>query len=358
MINWITASPPRDRDGLLMVVDGGATHSRVVIADTTGELLGFATGQPTNARSVGVERAATNLADTLHRAITEGSAAAEDVVYGLVTSAAVDTDDQSQNLSNAARSLLPNATVFSVPDTMGCWAATNRLGPAVAVISGTGSVVVAADRSAGLWRRFGGWDFLLGDEGSGYSLGRAALQETLLVSEGRSGAEALSRAVLASAPAAAKHVADAEDLPDAVHTPAIDKAWIASFAPLVLDLADQGDDHCLAIVRREIRILAGAAAAAIDILGGTVSGHLAPADVSPTPVGLFGGTFHSPSLHSAFVEAVGQLTDRPFEAAVPPHTALVGAYAMALGADPSVAPDAIAAASDRLAASLASRPNT
>lgn len=350
MINWITASPARDRDGLLMVVDGGATHSRVVIADTAGELLGFATGQPTNARSVGVERAASNLADTLHRAISEGSADADDVVYGLVTSAAVDTSDQSENLSTAARTLLPNATVFSVPDTMGCWAATNRLGPAVAVISGTGSVVVAADRAQRVWRRFGGWDFLLGDEGSGYSLGRAALQETLLVSEGRSGAEALSAAVLASKPAAAKHVTDAEDLPDAVHTPAIDKAWIASFAPLVLDLADRGDEHCLAIVRREIRILAGAAAAAIDVLG-------LPGDVA-VPVGLFGGTFNSTSLHSAFVEAVGELTDRWYEAAVPAHTALVGAYAMALGADPSVDGEAIAAASDRLAASLASRPNT
>ena len=179
---------------------------------------------------------------------------------------------------------------------MGCWAATNRLGPAVAVISGLGSVVVAADRARGLWRRFGGWDFLLGDEGSGYSLGRAALQETLLVSEGRSGAEALSAAVLASKPAAAKHVTDAEDLPDAVHTPAIDKAWIASFAPLVLGLADSGDEHCLAIVRREIRILAGAAAALVVALG--VEGG------ASTPVGVFGGTFNSPSLHAAFVDAV------------------------------------------------------
>lgn len=350
MINWITASPRRDRDGLLMVVDGGATHSRVVIADTTGELLGFATGQPTNARSVGVEQAAANLSDTLRRAIAEGSGDPDDVVYGLVTSAAVDTDEQSENLSEAARSLLPNATVFSVPDTMGCWAATNRLGPAVAVISGTGSVVVAADRARRLWRRFGGWDFLLGDEGSGYSLGRAALQETLLVSEGRSGAEALSAAVLASKPAAAKHVTDAEDLPDAVHTPAIDKAWIASFAPLVLGLADSGDEHCLAIVRREIRILAGAAAAGIDALGGEGG--------ASTPVGLFGGTFNSASLHAAFVDAVCELTARPFDAAVPAHTALVGAYAMALGADPSVSAAEIDAASDRLASSLSSRPGT
>ena len=77
-----------------------------------------------------------------------------------------------------------------------------------------------------------------------------------------------------------------------------------------------------------------------------------------TPVGLFGGTFNSPSLHTAFVDAVCDLTARPFDAAVPAHTALVGAYAMALGADPSVSAAEIDAASDRLASSLASRPGT
>lgn len=348
MVNWITATPAREGDGQMMVVDGGATHSRVLVAGVDGTLHGFATGQPTNARSVGSRQAADNLADTLRRAVSEGTGDADAVTYGLVTSAAVDTEEQSENLSAAARKQLPNATVVSVPDTMGCWAATNRLGPAVAVISGTGSVVVAADRGRGLWRRFGGWDFLLGDEGSGYSLGRAALQETLLVGEDRSGAAELSRRVLASEAAAAKSIVEPEDIPDAVHTPAIDKAWIASFAPIVLGLADAGDEHALAIVRREIRILAGAAAAGIDALAGA----------GPTPVGLFGGTFNSAALHSAFVDAVGELTDRPFVAAVPQHSALVGAFAMALGADPTVDGDTIAAATDRLAASLAGRPGT
>jgi len=345
MVNWITASPVRDRDGLLMVVDGGATHSRVAIAATDGTLHGYATGQPTNARSVGPAAAANNLSDTLRRALEEGSADAADVVYGLVTSAAVDTTEQSDNLARPAAKLLPNATVFAVPDTMGCWAATAGLGPAVAVISGTGSVVVAADRARGLWRRFGGWDFLLGDEGSGFSLGRAALQETLLVAEGRSSATGLSDAVLGSDAAAEKGVSEADDLPDAVHTPAIDKAWIASFAPFVLRLADAGDEVCLGIVRREIRVLAAAAAAAVDVLD-VLDGD------AVTPVGLFGGTFNSPSLHRLFVEAVTELTTHPFAAAVPPHTALVGAFAMALGADPAVDAATIGAATDRLAAGL------
>lgn len=349
-VNWITATPPRTSDGLLMVVDGGATHSRVLIAATDGSLRGFASGRPTNARSVGARQAAANLADTLRRCIVEGSADASDVAYGYVTSAAVDTEAQSENLSAAARSQLPNATVFSVPDTMGCWAATNRLEPAVAVIAGTGSVVVAADRSVGLWQRFGGWDFLLGDEGSGFALGRAALQEALLVGEGRSGASGLCAEVLASEAAAARGIERTEDIPDAVHTPAIDKAWIASFAPIVLRLSDAGDPHALAIVRREVGILAGAAAAGIEALD--------LPDETPTPVGLFGGTFHSTSLRSAFCEALSSRTDRVFAASVPVHSALVGGFMMALGAAPSVRAHDVSVAAGRLAAELGKRPGS
>ncbi len=48
-------------------------------------------------------------------------------------------------------------------------------GSGVVVIAGTGPVVFARSR-AGAVRRAGGWGYLLGDEGSGFALGRAGLQ--------------------------------------------------------------------------------------------------------------------------------------------------------------------------------------
>ena len=58
-----------------------------------------------------------------------------------------------------------------LPDP-GCW---HDDGVGVALIAGTGSVAFgrAAD---GRTIRCGGWGYLLGDEGSGYAIGRAALR--------------------------------------------------------------------------------------------------------------------------------------------------------------------------------------
>lgn len=325
MINWMAQVPSRPPGGLIVVVDGGATHSRVAIATPGGDLVGYADGGPTNGRSVGDERAVDNLVAVVAAAMADGSVEPDAVTYCLVTSASIDTLAHSERMSAGLRPLVGGAVVATVPDPMGCWASTNALAPGVAVIAGTGSVVVAADRERGLWQRFGGWDYLLGDEGSGYGLGRAALQETMLVAEDRSDAVDLAAAVLSSRAAIERDVVDAEGLPDAVHKPFVDKAWIASFATILLDLADRGDEPCRRILRRETGILAAAAAAGVDALEGTAG---------PVVVGLFGGTFASRSQRETFVEGVRVRSDRPVELVVPEHSALVGAFTIANGWGP------------------------
>jgi N-acetylglucosamine kinase-like BadF-type ATPase len=50
-------------------------------------------------------------------------------------------------------------------------------GPGVLILAGTGSIVIARDH-AGRWARAGGFGPLLGDEGSGFWLGRAWLRAT------------------------------------------------------------------------------------------------------------------------------------------------------------------------------------
>lgn len=322
MINWIAQVPPRPTGGLIAVVDGGATHSRVAVATPAGELVGYSNGGPTNGRSVGDDRAVDNLVAVVSAAMADGGVDPNAVTYCLVTSASIDTLEHSERMSAGVRPLLGDAVVATVPDPMGCWASTNALGPAVGVIAGTGSVVVAADRERGLWRRFGGWDYLLGDEGSGYGLGRATLQEAMLVAEERSDATALAAAVLASPYATERGVRDAEGLPDAIHKPSVDKAWIASFATILLGLADGGDEPSLRILRRETGILAAAAAAGVDALD---------ASVDPVVVGLFGGTFASRSQRETFVDGVRARSDRPVELVVPEHSALVGAFVIANG---------------------------
>ncbi len=69
--------------------------------------------------------------------------------------------------------------------------------PGIVVASGTGSAAVARDR-AGVIRRGGGYGWQMGDEGSGYAIGRAALGAVGWAHDGRGPATALAAALLAA----------------------------------------------------------------------------------------------------------------------------------------------------------------
>jgi N-acetylglucosamine kinase-like BadF-type ATPase len=96
-----------------------------------------------------------------------------------------------ESLAAARRVLRPwAARVAAVSDVELAHAAAFGGGPGILVVAGTGSIAVARDRK-GRWRRAGGWGQLLGDEGSGFWIGRAALRDALLRRRMRLGPPAL-----------------------------------------------------------------------------------------------------------------------------------------------------------------------
>ena len=85
-----------------------------------------------------------------------------------------------KSLAAARRLLRPWADrITAISDVELAHAAAFSGGPGILVIAGTGSIAIARDRR-GRWRRAGGWGQLLGDEGSGFWIGRAALRNPLL----------------------------------------------------------------------------------------------------------------------------------------------------------------------------------
>jgi N-acetylglucosamine kinase-like BadF-type ATPase len=155
-------------------------------------------------------------------------------------------------------------------------------------VAGTGSAVLSADISTGFCKSYGNWDFMLGDDGSGFAIGRAALQETLRYAEGRSAARTIAQLCL-------EHLGltDPQEIPDAVHAHISDKAVMASLAEPVLKLATHGVPEALAIVSRQAGLLAEITIFAYDELP------------SRDPViGCFGGIFRNATFLTEFQKAV------------------------------------------------------
>ncbi|KAK4687427.1 hypothetical protein P7C73_g2695, partial [Tremellales sp. Uapishka_1] len=153
----------------ILCIDGGGTKTRAVLAYTTGD------ESPTYTFG---EAGPANLA---HSAPSD-RLVLFDRVWGGYAGCARLCDREM--LYPALRSLFPRATVRLTSDAELLTAPMITLGydKAVTLICGTGSLALAWTRRADditQTGRSGGWGSLLGDEGSGWSLGKEAVKSVL-----------------------------------------------------------------------------------------------------------------------------------------------------------------------------------
>jgi N-acetylglucosamine kinase-like BadF-type ATPase len=198
----------------------------------------------------------------------------------------------------------------------------------VAVLAGTGSIALARSED-GREGRAGGWGHLLGDEGSGYWLGREALAAYLRTIEGRETEGALS-SILGSA-VGQRSVTDAIAW---LHSGDQQVTRLAALAPLVSQAAQAGDNTALDILRRAGQALADQAAAAARQVW----------DASPPrdlPVARCGGIWSAgPPLSEPF--ALSLRTHLPEARMTQPRLPPVGgAVLLAMGADRRALPSSI-----------------
>jgi N-acetylglucosamine kinase-like BadF-type ATPase len=268
-------------------VDGGASGTRCVIANASGELLGRGTGEPSNPITVGVDAAADAITEAVDGAVEScgvgrfsvacmGIAGAmRPLVLGALRSRLATLDVKKLEITSDAVIALAGAT--------GCR-------PGVVVIAGTGSVAYG-ESEGGETARAGGWGWRLGDEGSGNYIGNRALIAAVRSHDGRG-----PPTILAEKVRTALGLTDMSELIDRVYLGGMGVEDISALAALVGEAAEEGD-------REAFRILedAGAelGAAALTVARKLVlSGDFI---VAPT-----GGAFNLGLLKFSFDEALKQ----------------------------------------------------
>jgi len=152
-------------------------------------------------------------------------------------------------------------------------------GPGIIVIAGTGSVALGRNER-GEEATVGGWGFLFGDEGSAFATARAALAHAMQAQDAGLDTTLARRAT---------QFFERPDLRTIAHdfyVNRIERSKVASFATVVFELSDGGDEAATGIVRDAARSLADLAATCAQRLQLTGAG---------TAVSLAGGTFASES---------------------------------------------------------------
>jgi len=264
---------------IIVGVDAGGTSIECAIL-RDGETA-LSKGDAANARTAGIETAAERIAVTargalrgeMFDALAVGAAGAGDP---LVASA----------LEAALRRFFPNGAISVRDDAEIALRAAVPEGDGAALICGTGSIAYAlVDGKA---YRAGGYGYLLGDEGSGFAIGRAALSAMLRWYDGRA-----SHAELFDAIAARLQVDDAQALLGRMYGEGDPVPAVAAIAPLVLDRANTGE-------RLATKIVQTAALDLVELLKALV--HRAHVGARELPLVFAGGLFAENSLLSYLLE--------------------------------------------------------
>ncbi|WP_425395178.1 N-acetylglucosamine kinase [Aeoliella sp.] len=263
-----------------LVVDGGGTKTDCqVLERSTGQfvVLGEGRSSGSNPNAIGATAAAAAIVEAIASARQSARLTSDEPIGRAAIAVAGTVDDgrraELERLLQC-RSFAKECRVF--PDVIPILAAAASTGPAAGLISGTGATAIARDAS-GDHVLAGGWGYLLGDEGSGYSVGREALRQTLLELETGVAPSQLSQQVAEQLQAKSSSA-----IKQTVYGCENHREVIASMAPIVLECAKAGDDVALRIVEQTIEHLEALLDRAAKRL------NLASSEV---PVAITGGLF-------------------------------------------------------------------
>lgn len=273
-------------DELTLAIDGGGTRTGAVLFDHTGRVKWKAEGGHSNPNAC-----ADSMLRHVFGELLEPAAAyleKPEADAGLRIFAGISGCSHpasSKRLCSILGSLFPNTSDITVThDGINALFRGTHGRPGIVAISGTGSLIMAKDQN-GDEHRVGGWGYLMGDEGSGYDIGRRAVKAVLNEYDGMGPRTGLTAGILS--------LFQADSPPDMI--PVIyekGRSLVASFAPLVEKAAVRGDGIALEIINASAASLAAQAAVMLKAMH-----DICP---PPVPVILSGGNWRSGRMVRAF----------------------------------------------------------
>ena len=288
-------------------IDGGGTKTVCVVLDRSGTVCGRGIGSASNYQSRGLAAAEEAILMAIRKAIASltlpptQSISVEGIGIGL---AGAGRPEDIRQIRQLLQGLLASEKLplkwCGTPDTLqvasDCAIALvggTRREVGIVTIAGTGSIVYGCNER-GETRRAGGWGYLLGDEGSGYSIALRGLQAAVRAEDGRSDRTRLMSDFLA-------HLGlnRSEELVEAVYRRGWGVKEIAALSVVVDGAAAAGDAMAQGIIDEAVREL---------VLATEVVGRSLFRSDEVFEVVTVGGTWRGESkLRSGFIAELGEV---------------------------------------------------
>src|SRR5260221_8946323 len=222
-------------------IDAGGTKTVCLLADERGTIVSGARGAGANLHAAGELAVEKVLHEVMEQAIGDRAIVPAAICLGI---AGVDRDDEAQVVRAMMRRIGYKSRVVVVNDALIALVSGARDEPGIVIIAGTGSIVYGRN-AAGEAARAGGWGHMIGDEGSGYWIGREALAAVMRAADGRGPDTALAAEGLPYF-----NVADVSRLPRIVYDREMPRMSVAALGPIAQTVAADGDAVALRILER------------------------------------------------------------------------------------------------------------
>jgi len=250
-------------------IDAGGTKTVCLLADQHGAILSEGRGAGANLHTAGELAVEKVLHEAMEEAIGDRAVVPAAICLGI---AGVDREDEARIVRAIMRRIGYKSRVLVVNDALIGLVAGARDEPGISINAGTGSIVYG--RNAGFEAaRAGGWGHMIGDEGSGYWIGREALAAVMRAADGRGPVTRLTREILAHF-----GVDDESRLPRIVYDRELPRVNVAAVGPIVQTVAEQGDAVAGRILERaadELVLAAESVATRLEMRGDAFTFYLA-----------------------------------------------------------------------------------
>ena len=273
--------------GLLIGIDGGGTHSTAVAAWPDGQIAAIAYGGGLNFHNIGVDTVRCSLNGMVRELCEKAGAPLYRVCVGM---SALDGPADEKTHALFTSDLIARSQLDLQSDAYIALMGFTHGAPGMIAICGTGSMLLLCDE-AGAQHVSGGWGYLLGDAGSGYTLAREGLLAAIDASEGLGSPTTLESLACRyfGAPTLRQTI-------DRIYAPDFTPDQMAGFAQHVLQEAQRGDKAACAVLSRNMDRLARQAVCLME--------------KSPAAkrIGLYGGIFaHSEKARACFGDTLRAL---------------------------------------------------
>lgn len=234
-------------------IDGGGTKTDCAAADPGGNILFETKGDPSNFLIGGTEKVAESILDLINKCKSSLSFEYSDIEAVLIGTAGAGRKSDAEKLEKSFTEYTKDKGIgfkkFIVESDArialeGAFSGMSG----VILIAGTGSIIVGKDLNGNI-HRVGGFGRLIGDEGSGYSIGRKGLNAVSKQFDGRGKSTLISKYLEDKF-----EINSAEKLITEIYRNNFD---IASFAPVVISAAERNDETALKILDEELREISG-----------------------------------------------------------------------------------------------------